>query len=1210
MRPSEASARVVLLAVALDSIKEKGGNHLGPKIGRNANSIGAAAARSIGLVVDSNDRLRCPPTSGDEAGEFTDAQGSNCALGAVEDVARNTIRKLADLPSSMRKLRNLKARYRPTRKTKKGPDTPSGGPDANAYWADRLNDGMPLDAVPDEFLWAGIVTSMDSGNDRFEMIRLDEVDSVVDQSGNEIESGINQVAMITDKETGQQMFVKGDMEAHEAPASEILSHLVANALGLPVGEFRIANDGENHEELLTLQTHVGGYVNGDLFKPHQDADSVFDAESTFGTPQAFDVDNLSTTMLFDWVVGNGDRHAGNMFLTRDSAGRVHVVPIDHGFTLDPAKDDPAGARDLLMWATHDDRKGMLSAGFAFVLVDQELNGFATRDEILDGLESARERIGNLGVDDLDSEMQDMLPDNYRMDDFSQKREMLRRRIDDISGISRKDFSNMLDRIQSGESTKAGYALLGTDVAYYKPGVVVPDDASVHGMEDWQHGIRQPNGLLVRGNPLSYNDLEHSKVYNIASIDEDVRSGGTLKPDTDGLHVGYVGLAESEEDANRILEDMNFYRDLSQAWKDDDFDAAFGMLEREADRLGLDGVGTEEKMREHWDRQKPLVFANLYFMARAGTTGEPIPELSHRHDDFVAAADAPRPGIVEVRAEDLKGGMLTRTPKGLRFHGDVKHRRIRRNPFKKDKTTPEGVAAVPERRALDLKTPDDLVPIHDVFKENDKKLLLVGGAVRDTLLGREPKDFDLATDATSDEVMDMLRNSDPTLNIELTGEDFPVVRVKTTDGIEYEIATFRRDVGEGADATSVAGTIDDDVVRRDLTINAMYYDLDSREVIDYVGGMDDIDNGVVRAVGKPADRFREDKLRILRALRFSGRTGFDLDEETKEAILEDNDLSLVSNERIHDEFLSGLKSAKDPEAFLKLVEDMGMFPQIFRTDSDDELTVDIDNVANSGNPSVMIASILNSNDAADVESVLKSMKYTNDEISDVMFLQRLANIDAESAPALKKALRNRDLDTDDLEAFAESVGMSKAQLESFVEFADAPPAMSSAAAIAQGLEGPEIGRALQEAERAAYQLRRDELTRVDSLGNATRENDKFSEYDVSETAYSGDFKDVLGDSFTKLEVTKSEGQSNHSVAVSADVSGNGESQEIGLIVWNQESGKIELITVVPEFQRRGLGSALHRAAEQIAKDNGMTLPAQSNNLTEEGRALREALGILQ
>jgi len=360
---------------------------------------------------------------------------------------------------------------------------------------------------------------------------------------------------------------------------------------------------------------------------------------------------------------------------------------------------------------------------------------------------------------------------------------------------------------------------------------------------------------------------------------------------------------------------------------------------------------------------------------------------------------------------------------------------------------------PVRKPLSIETPDDLDPIHDVFKDNDKRL-----------------DFDLATDATPDEVIAMLEKN-PDLKIDLTGEDFAVVRVRTPDGNEYEIATFRTDIGEGRrpDGGVALATIEEDVARRDLTMNALFFDLDSNEVIDYVGGIDDIENGVVRSVGDPTDRFREDKLRILRAVRFTGRTGFDLDQPTKDAILADNDLSGVSSERIREEILAGLRSAKDTKTYIQLIDELNLWPQIFQTPgSAPALNVDVGRVSSSSNPNVQLAAILGANDVNAVESTLKAMKYQNTEIADVRFLMNLSKITPTTAPGLKKEFNKRDLDKSDVLEFATAMNLPKEDMSAFVEFATAPQAVRSEDLIAAGLEGAAIGRAIAQAETELYQ----------------------------------------------------------------------------------------------------------------------------------------------
>jgi tRNA nucleotidyltransferase/poly(A) polymerase len=170
--------------------------------------------------------------------------------------------------------------------------------------------------------------------------------------------------------------------------------------------------------------------------------------------------------------------------------------------------------------------------------------------------------------------------------------------------------------------------------------------------------------------------------------------------------------------------------------------------------------------------------------------------------------------------------------------------------------------------IDFDLPDDILKIKDIFKANNFKLFVVGGAVRDLLLKKEPKDFDLATDALPDIVESMLKNKYRTI---ATGKAFGVINVFTPTG-DFEIATFRSDIGSGRRPDSVVfTTIDKDVKRRDLTINALFYDIDRGEVVDLVGGVEDLKNMTVNTVGNPMERFSEDPLRILRFFRFLSMT---------------------------------------------------------------------------------------------------------------------------------------------------------------------------------------------------------------------------------------------------------------------------------------------------------------------------------------------------
>jgi poly(A) polymerase len=166
--------------------------------------------------------------------------------------------------------------------------------------------------------------------------------------------------------------------------------------------------------------------------------------------------------------------------------------------------------------------------------------------------------------------------------------------------------------------------------------------------------------------------------------------------------------------------------------------------------------------------------------------------------------------------------------------------------------------------------------------------LVGGGVRDLLLGREPKDFDIATDARPEQVYKLFRNC------RLIGRRFRLAHVQFSQEI-IEVATFRAHGNDSEDgdgptveraadgrilSDNVYGSIEDDAWRRDFTINALYYDIANFAVLDYVGGMTDLRAGLIRLIGDPVQRYQEDPVRMLRAVRFAAKLGFRLDPATE------------------------------------------------------------------------------------------------------------------------------------------------------------------------------------------------------------------------------------------------------------------------------------------------------------------------------------------
>lgn len=211
-----------------------------------------------------------------------------------------------------------------------------------------------------------------------------------------------------------------------------------------------------------------------------------------------------------------------------------------------------------------------------------------------------------------------------------------------------------------------------------------------------------------------------------------------------------------------------------------------------------------------------------------------------------------------------------------------------------------------------------------LKENGHEALLAGGCVRDLLMKREPHDFDIATSATPDEVEALFPKA---LGV---GKAFGVM-ILPFDGFQLEVATFREDLDykdgrrpEGVKFSSPEA----DAQRRDFTCNALFLDPDTGNTIDYVGGIADIQRRVIRTVGEAQARFQEDKLRLLRAVRFSSQLDFEIDPITLEAICRmAPEASVVSRERVRDELLKLLKSPLRVKG-LRAMADTGLMESLF------------------------------------------------------------------------------------------------------------------------------------------------------------------------------------------------------------------------------------------------------------------------------------------
>jgi len=197
--------------------------------------------------------------------------------------------------------------------------------------------------------------------------------------------------------------------------------------------------------------------------------------------------------------------------------------------------------------------------------------------------------------------------------------------------------------------------------------------------------------------------------------------------------------------------------------------------------------------------------------------------------------------------------------------------------------------------------------------------LVGGCIRDLLLGYKPKDFDIATSATPEQVHKTFKRS------RLVGRRFRLVHIMFTYRKYIEVATFRsgkikNSSNEEIVADNLYGTLKEDAFRRDFSINALYYDIQKSQVIDYVDGLDALNSSEIRMIGKPAERFQEDPVRMIRAIRFSVKLEAKIDPIISKAIY--NQAHLLANipaARLYDECIKLFHNESAYEVFEQLVK---------------------------------------------------------------------------------------------------------------------------------------------------------------------------------------------------------------------------------------------------------------------------------------------------
>ena len=351
--------------------------------------------------------------------------------------------------------------------------------------------------------------------------------------------------------------------------------------------------------------------------------------------------------------------------------------------------------------------------------------------------------------------------------------------------------------------------------------------------------------------------------------------------------------------------------------------------------------------------------------------------------------------------------------------------------------------------ITLSVPSDIKKIYKLFKKNGKELYVVGGAVRDAILGKRPKDFDLATNAKPDEVLKIAKKGG--MKTYEVGKQFGVVVVGG-----HEIATFRKDIGKGRRPKAVDfSDIQGDVKRRDLTINSLFFDIGRGEVVDLTGGLQDLKDKIIRTVGVAKQRFDEDPLRKLRALRFQVTIGGKMDKDTEKALIINPSLKGISSERIRDEVVKSLKKAKSQKLYMELLDKFKMTAQVFP-----QLNIQKP-YPNVKDYIVFLATIFRNNDVSKLPKILNKLKYSGEEVKNITFLVYMNNFKPQNIYNVKKAQEKTTLTPSQITIYGKLIG------KDFKKFVNFNLSVKGGGEEFKGLKGQEIGNKIKDMEKKLY-----------------------------------------------------------------------------------------------------------------------------------------------
>jgi len=308
-------------------------------------------------------------------------------------------------------------------------------------------------------------------------------------------------------------------------------------------------------------------------------------------------------------------------------------------------------------------------------------------------------------------------------------------------------------------------------------------------------------------------------------------------------------------------------------------------------------------------------------------------------------------------------------------------------------------------AREIRPPDEVLEIVRTLEKAGYETWCVGGGVRDALLGRQSLDWDLATAAPPPEIRKLFRRTIP------IGVAFGTIAVLDRNGIAHEVTTFRRDVQtDGRHAVVEFGaSLDEDLSRRDFTINALAYSPKARRIHDPFGGVQDLEAGVIRAVGDPGERMREDRLRALRAIRFAARYEFGIDPKTWKAVVASAPfLQRLSAERVKQEIEKTMEQVECPGRAFAQWRDSGalaeLVPDIARIGDTTLRALDSlrrpRQAGHTRRRTLRLTALFSAADPERVGSALRSLRFPNTEIKWIAeTVQRWATLDRPMTNAL-------------------------------------------------------------------------------------------------------------------------------------------------------------------------------------------------------------------